>query len=243
MPITGSVQAERQCIALPDIYPSRRISYSLPMLTHFKSLLIAGALCTFANVAAADGPDSSGDATGIYLAVRGYGSIEDQNNFHFDNSRELAGAVGCRFHENWRAEAEYSTRWSDISGLNGALTTTGKANVQTLGAHIFYDFRSGQRIRPFVGMGAGASRLDFKFEGPADHFPSFIVRGDDTNYGHYFNVLAGVTYNVSPALRLGLGVEYVTLPDDAIESNIGGIEGINRSYNYFLSARWFFAHR
>ncbi len=213
------------------------------MLTCFKSFLAACAFCTTATIAFAEGGDNPGDATGIYLAVRGYGSIEDQNNFHFDNSRELAGAVGYRFHENWRTEFEYSTRWSDISGLNGALTTTGKANVQTLGAHIFYDFRSGQRIRPFIGMGAGASRLDFKFEGPADHFPSFIVRGDDTNYGHYFNVLAGVTYNVSPELRLGLGVEYVTLPDDAIESNIGGIEGINRSYNYFLSARWFFRHR
>jgi opacity protein-like surface antigen len=112
--------------------------------------------------------------------------------------------------------------------------------VQTLGLHTFYDFRKGKRLRPFVGAGAGAAMLNFKFEGPADINPSFIVIGDDRDFSHYFNFFGGATYNVTQNLRLGAGIEYVTLKDDTIQSNIGGIEGINRAYNFFLSARWFF---
>ena len=204
--------------------------------------LIAGIVLMASASQAEDAPSSgtTKESRGIYLAVRGYGSIEDQNNFHFDNSRELAAAVGHRSTEHLRFELEYSTRWSDISGLNGALAVRGKANVQTLGLHAFYDFRARKRIRPFLGVGAGGARLKFNFEGPANHDPTIIVSGHDVDYSHYFNYFAGATYNVSPTLRLGAGVEYVTLKDDTIESNIGGIEGINRSYNYFLSLRWFF---
>jgi len=182
-------------------------------------------------------------ARGIYFAARGYGSIEDQNNFHFDNSREIAFAVGTRPYENIRFELEYGVRWSDISGLNGALAVKGDASVQSLGLHAFYDFRNGKKLRPFLGAGVGGAILDFEFAGPTNHNPNFIVVGDDTNLSHYFNYFAGATYHINPKLRLGMGVEYVTLKDDAIESNIGGIMGINRSYNYFVGVRYFFASK
>lgn len=183
------------------------------------------------------------ESSGIYFAARGYGAIEDHNNFIFDNSREIAFAVGHRPHENFRVELEYGTRWSDISGLNGASGVRGKARVQTVGLHALYDFRAKKNIRPFVGAGIGGAMLNFKFAGPADINPAFIVEGEDYDFSHYFSYFAGVTFRMSPTLRIGTGVEYVTLKDDTINSNIGPIEGINRSYNYFVSARWFFGER
>uniref|UniRef100_UPI0030DA2702 outer membrane beta-barrel protein n=1 Tax=uncultured Maricaulis sp. TaxID=174710 RepID=UPI0030DA2702 len=112
---------------------------------------------------------------GFYVAVRGYGSIGDQNNLIFDDSREVAGAIGYRVNHSVRLEAEYGFRWANIAGLNGASTASGDFTSRSLGVHAFYDFREGKRLRPFLGAGGGAGGLDFTFSGPAAINPDFIV--------------------------------------------------------------------
>ena len=175
---------------------------------------------------------------GFYFAFRGYGAINDQNNLHFAASREFGTAVGYRFSDVWRVESEYSRRWAKITGLNGALTTRGDFDAHSLGVHVFRDFRPEKRLRPFIGFGLGGGILDFDFKGPADINPDFIVIGNDTNISTYGNVFAGSTYHINSQLRVGAGLEYFTFSDQAVESNIGDIDGINRSYNFFLSLRW-----
>lgn len=176
---------------------------------------------------------------GFYVAVRGYGSIGDQNNLIFDDSREVAGAVGWRPHHSLRLEAEYAFRWANIVGLNGASTARGDFTSRSLGVHAFYDFRHGKRLCPFVGAGGGAGIQDFDFTGPADINPDFIVVGKDTNSSAYWNLFAGATYHVSEHVRLSLGTEYVSYSDQAVASNLGGIDGINRAYNFYVGTRWF----
>jgi len=175
---------------------------------------------------------------GLYFAFRGYGAIHDQNNLIFSASREFGGAAGYRFSDVWRIEAEYSRRWAKITGLNGALTTRGNFDSHALGMHLFRDFWPENRLRPFVGVGFGGGILDFDFKGPADINPDFIVIGNDTNLSTYGNVFAGSTYHLNSQFRVGLGVEYFSFTDQAVESNIGDIDGINRSYNFFVSMRW-----
>ena len=176
---------------------------------------------------------------GLYVAVRGYESIADQNNLIFEDSREIAGALGYRVSHNIRLEAEYGFRWSNIAGLNGASTATGDFTSRSLGVHAFYDFREGKRVRPFLGAGGGSGVLDFDFSGPADNNPNFIVVGKDTNTSPYWNVFAGATYHVSNKVRISVGTEYVSYSDQAVESNIGGIDGINRAYNFYVGTRLF----
>jgi len=178
------------------------------------------------------------DEDGLYLGFRGYGAINDQNNLIFAASREFGAAVGYRFADVWRVEAEYSRRWAKIQGLNGAKTVRGDFDAHALGLHVFHDFRPGKKLRPFVGAGLGGGILDFDFKGPADNDPSLIVIGNDTNISSYGNVFLGSTYHINSQLRLGGGFEYFTFTDQAVESNIGDIDGINRSYNFFVSLRW-----
>ncbi|MEO1965585.1 outer membrane beta-barrel protein [Hyphomonas sp.] len=176
---------------------------------------------------------------GFYVAVRGYGSIADQNNIVFEDTREIAGAVGYRISDSVRVEGEYGFRWSNVAGLNGAREAHGNFTSRSMGAHVFYDFRKGKKLRPFVGAGGGAGVQDFEFSGPADINPDFIVEVKDTNSSAYWNALAGTSYHFSPRFRLSAGVEYVTYTDQAVASNIGGIDGINRAYNFYVGARWF----
>jgi opacity protein-like surface antigen len=81
--------------------------------------------------------------------------------------------------------------------------------------------------------------LDFNFSGPADINPDFIVVGKDTNSSAYWNLFAGATYHLSDNFRLSLGSEYVSYSDQAVASNLGGIDGINRAYNFYVGTRWF----
>ncbi|MAN45254.1 MAG: outer membrane beta-barrel protein [Alphaproteobacteria bacterium] len=176
---------------------------------------------------------------GMYVAVRGYGSIGDQNNLIFQDSREVAGALGYRVNHSWRLEAEYAFRWANIDGLNGASTASGDFTSRSLGLHAFHDFRNGKRLRPFLGAGGGVGVLDFTFEGPADINPDFTVIGKDTNSSAYWNLFAGATYHVSDRFRVSFGTEYVSYSDQAVASNLGGIDGINRAYNFYIGTRWF----
>lgn len=189
-------------------------------------------------------PTAAAQATkseGYYVALRGYGAIEDENNLLFDNSYEIAGAVGYRVNKNWRAELEYAYRYSDIVGLNGAEDTRGESSVKTYGLHVFYDFRDGHKFRPFLGAGAGVLRREVTFEGTADNDPNFAVFADDAYTDTYANAFAGSSYELTKNLRLAAGFEYVTGRDRNIRANYRDLPGIHRSYNLFVGGRWFFA--
>lgn len=201
-----------------------------------RGLALFGAAALAATGAQAD--EGFDGERGFYVAVRGYGSIGDQNNIIFEDSREVAGALGYRFSQSLRLETEYAFRWANIAGLNGARTAHGDFTSRSLGAHLFYDFRKGRHLRPFVGAGGGAGIVDYEFEGPADVNPDFRVIGRDTNSSAYWNLFAGATWHVSDSFRVSLGTEYVSYSDQAVQSNIGGIDGINRSYNFYVGARW-----
>ena len=202
------------------------------------AILVFAAACA-SLLLSANADDGFDAERGFYVAARGYGSIGDQNNLIFEDSREIAGALGYRFNHSIRMEAEYGFRWANIAGLNGASTASGDFTSRSMGMHAFYDFRNGKRIRPFLGAGGGAGVLDFTFSGPADINPDFIVVGEDTNSSAYWNLFAGATYHVSDRFRLSLGTEYVSYSDQAVASNLGGIDGINRAYNFYIGTRWF----
>ena len=195
------------------------------------------AVLTVAPAAFADG--SFDPERGFYVAVRGYGSIADQNNLEFEDTREVAGALGYRISDSVRIEGEYGFRWSNVSGLNGASGAKGDFTSRSLGGHVFYDFRAGHRLRPFLGAGGGAGVQDFDIQGPADVNPDFTVVVRDTNTSAYWNAFAGATWHQSPRFRVSAGLEYVSYTDQAVASNLGGIDGINRAYNFYVGARWF----
>ena len=164
--------------------------------------------------------------------------ITDPNNLIFAASREFGGAVGYRFSYVWRVETEHSRRWAKIQGLNGAKAVRGDFDAHTLGVHVFRDFRTCRKLRSFIDAGTGGGILDFDLKGPADISPDFIVIDDDTSISTYGNVFMGPTYHINSQMRVGAGFEYFSCTDQAAESNLGDIDGINRSYNFFLSLRW-----
>lgn len=180
------------------------------------------------------------DEKGIYIALRGYGAIEDENNLVFDNSYEIAAAIGIRRHSNWRVEAEYGYRHSDIVGLNGATEITGENSLKSIGLHVFYDFRNNKKLRPFLGVGAGVQSRDISFSGVAQNDPDFEVFANDSYSNLYGNAFIGTSYHINKNLRISVGGEYVTGRDRSITANYRELPGINRSYNYYVGARWFF---
>lgn len=180
------------------------------------------------------------ESQGLYVALRGYGAIEDENNLIFDNSYEVAGALGYRYKRNWRVELEYAYRHSDIIGLNGSENAKGETSNQSVGVHIFHDFRNGRKLRPFLGVGAGVLNRTVTLNGTADIDPTFEIIVDDQYEDFYANAFAGASYHITRDFRLAVGFEYVTGRDRNIRANFRELPGIHRSYNFFVGGRWFF---
>ena len=178
------------------------------------------------------------ERVGPYFALRGYASVADQNNFVFDDGKQVAAALGWRAFDLVRIEAEYAYRASKIVGLNGGLDITGEYDSQTLGGHLYFDLYKDRHLRPYVGGGGGVGLLRFRFNGVSEANPAFEIVGDDRDENFYWNTFAGVSWRVNSRLRLSVGAEYVSYFEQDVASNIGGIPGINRAYNLYAGTRW-----
>ena len=206
------------------------------ILQSFLAFLIMSMVTSNANAAEAQ---NNGVIEGVYVAFRGYGAIEDENNLLFENSSEFAGALGLRVGKKWRVELELARRTSDIVGLNGAANVRGDHKVDSVGLHMFYDFRKGKKLRPFLGLGAGVQNREVTFAGTADNDPDFAVFANDEYNDFYADAFVGASYHLTPSFGLAAGFEYVTGRDRNIQANFRELPGINRSYNYYIGARWF----
>ena len=69
------------------------------------------------------------------------------------------GTVGYGFGSGFRIEAELSQRNSDVDSVAGA-AGTGSMDATALMANLVYDIDTGLGLKPYLGFGAGAVRLD-----------------------------------------------------------------------------------
>lgn len=89
----------------------------------------------------------------------------------FDTNVDLAlgysgilGAVGYDFGNGFRVEGSLGYTRQDIGSLSARLTaaTLGDTIYSELMINGYYDFRSGHRFQPYVGLGIGGARLSYK---------------------------------------------------------------------------------
>lgn len=131
-----------------------------------------------------------------------------------------AGSIGYGFGNSWRLEGELGLYDND---LKGAALTSG-ATAQTLMANLFYDFPLSSSIKPYLGVGAGALRVDAATTGLTGTVPAARTgfSGDDLALG--VQGLAGLGIQVSPNLVLDLGYRYIMNVTDLSFNAIRGLD-------------------
>jgi opacity protein-like surface antigen len=129
------------------------------------------------------------------------------------------GAVGYRLNE-LRVEANVSYRNPDIDSVTISGTTLdGAGDVGALTGMInaYYDANLGLPVRPFVGAGIGIARVNI------DSDPSAVLRVDDDDTAFAWNLMAGVSYDVTNQVTVSAGYRYLHIGDLEFNASISGL--------------------
>ncbi len=180
---------------------------------------------------------ASAEPDGWYGAVdAGYHFFDDINteaanganwNWEVNDGWAAFGRFGYRFNPNWRVELEGGYRSGDIgtvravSGNQGLCNTTpltgpcyspeGEITSTTLMANVIYDFGySAWGVRPFVGLGVGANRVDTEAKGRLRATPAVSFATDDSSTKFAAQAIAGLAWAVTDRANIDLTYRYLT---------------------------------
>ena len=137
----------------------------------------------------------------------------------YDRDFGYGASFGYKFSNPLRLELEYHVGENDIKGSNSSL------EVESLMGNLWYDFRAGERLRPYVGGGLGMATMDL--DGVED----------DVMIGQ---LGAGVNYNLTPRLVLDAGYRYAVSEDPTFDAGSSTLETEYESQSLLLGLRYNF---
>jgi outer membrane protein OmpA-like peptidoglycan-associated protein len=141
----------------------------------------------------------------------------------------------------WRFEEEYSYRNSAVSSFAGLGNSVfgGNRNTNSIMTNVIYDFTFGWPITPHIGAGIGAVNINDGISAnrpinrPIRGLPADLpgsVNGNTWSFG--YQGIAGLRYNINPALAFDLDYRYLATPEFTIKTGRRqGLISYNSGYN------------
>ncbi len=161
----------------------------------------------------------------------------------FDTGFLAGGVVGYSFNKVFRVEAEVSYRDNDLdegTALGSSAPIEGDITALAGMANVYFDFRKGKSIRPYIGGGIGAANLDLEFDSIAGIPFSF----SDSDAVFAYQAMAGVEYKITPRLSLGAEYRYFATTDPEFDDTVSGtpitLESEYHSHNVLVRLRYYF---
>jgi OOP family OmpA-OmpF porin len=113
----------------------------------------------------------------------------------------------------WRSEIELSFRRNDLDSIRRFNTKRHNASGYTVSYGVFfnelYDFQTGAVITPYLGLGAGVLRLEYRSGRPFGTGPGKAgYKIDDFDAGLGVQAIAGLKFNISDHVALALDYRY-----------------------------------
>lgn len=153
------------------------------------------------------------------LGGGGAGTQIESGDIEYDRDFGYGISAGYNFSNPFRLELEYRKGENDAKNFGASL------EVESLMTNLWYDFRAGERLRPYVGGGLGMATIDLD---GAD---------DDVMIGQ---LGAGVNYNLTPRLVLDAGYRYAMAEDPKFVEGNTKIETEYESQSLLLGLRYNF---
>jgi opacity protein-like surface antigen len=128
----------------------------------------------------------------------------------------------------WRFEEEYSYRNNGVSSFagRGNAVFDGNRHSNAIMTNLIYDFTFGWPVTPHIGAGIGAVNIvdGVSLKSPFRPVPAFPDTGFTRLHGSTwefgYQAIAGIRYNINPALALDIDYRYLATPDYTL--NNGG---------------------
>ncbi len=168
----------------------------------------------------------------IYFGVEGgYTNLEDQTGHivgtgigtreRFDDGYNVGARAGYEW-GSWRLEEEFRFQQNGVNNFSVAgfnIAAKGDRNAYAFMTNLIYDFTNLNlpwAITPHIGAGIGAVELRDGVSIPAI---GSIVH--DTQWEFGYQAIAGVRYNINPALAFDLDYRYLATTDPTFRSAVG----------------------
>jgi len=184
-------------------------------------------------------------------AEGGWTSLPDQDitvrglfstSLRFNSGYNAGMRVGYEWGA-WRFEEEYSYRHNNVPGsfslfgfpISGI---SGNRHTNAVMTNVFYDFTVGWTITPHFGVGIGAVQVSDGVRLPG--IGQFI---NDSTWQFGYQGIAGIRYNLSPALTLDLDYRYLATTEPSfriVNTNLRYKTGYNTN-NFVASLIYRFA--
>ncbi len=192
--------------------------------------LVAAGLCTALSMTAFPAQADQIDFSTWYLKAEGGWSFgaeteveSPDTSFDLDDDVVFGGGIGYRFADNWRAELDVAYQSHDTDADGNAFIVGGDVSAITAMPVVYYDFNFGSPLKPFIGAGIGAARIDADY-GVLN--PPFENRSDDAQWALAWQGTAGVSYQATRNIALTARYRYL----DAGNYDVGRAEADYRSH-------------
>jgi outer membrane protein OmpA-like peptidoglycan-associated protein len=145
-------------------------------------------------------------------------------NFPVKTSFDTGFNVGARAGYEWgpwRFEEEFRYQQNGRTNVNIAgfnLGVNGDRNAYAIMSNLIYDFSLGYPITPHIGAGIGAVGLR---EGVNLRNSASVV--DNTQWEFGYQAIAGIRYNINPALAFDFDYRYLGTTDPTFRTRFGTV--------------------
>jgi opacity protein-like surface antigen len=159
------------------------------------------------------------------LHVDGGGSMEAQ----FDPGYLVGGAFGYAFEQGFRGEIAVDYRHNDID--DG--TASGDARSLAGMVNGYFQLPVDFPVKPYVGGGIGVAKVSTD----ANAFGSDFLSDDDNVFA--YQAMAGITYEINPAVAVGAGYVYFATKDPSFETRAGvDFDAEYATHNFMVQVRF-----
>lgn len=183
-----------------------------------KKLAVAAAALAILPLAA----QAQTNSPGVYIGAEGgLNWLLNNNGNSYNTGFGVGGKVGYDF-VGPRVELEGMYYNNKANGVLNGVSTTGQINQVPVMANLLYDFMPGATITPFIGAGAGIAFVD----------PSIAPGCTMCSTQFAYQGIVGVSYNISPSVRLDLDGRYyaTTNPGTYTNNNFGVMLGLTYKF-------------
>ena len=153
----------------------------------------------------------------------------------FDPGFAVKAAIGNALDTGFRFEAEFAYRENDADGVGGS-SASGDVSAWSLMGNAIYDIKTGGRLTPYIGVGAGVAGIDWN-----DITPVGGGTVDDNATVFAYQGIAGAAYRINDNLQLTLDYRYFATEDHVLTTSTGtNFDADYQSHSIMVGLRWTF---
>lgn len=125
----------------------------------------------------------------------------------FDPGGAAATAFGFEWIDGWRFEGELSWRRNAFDSIDNVPVDGGNVEIHAAMINVYYGFRKGATVNPYIGAGVGGARL------AVGNLAVGAATVDDFGGGMAWQGIAGVDFALSPLWTLWVDYRYFAVDE------------------------------